>query len=284
MTRGFFAGEVAMAQWASISSPFKSLEPDHYLSSQVRLIREWRAQDVVTFTQLVDFTAVARERDSRSAAGLIKPSYTVFVIDSIAKTLQDHPKPNRMIYRGLTGYRWAQFERIDIAVAVEVVEDDLDIAYASLIRDAARIGLEGISDALAQLAAAPADDAQLKRLRRFPPALLAMLARITGLHPYLWVRFRGGSCAITSPAKYGVESAIVKSCWPVQFTYGRVKEQPMVVDGCCVPRMAAILSMTWHRELTTGAVAARFFEQIIQRLQRGLKSADASNPGTRGHR
>jgi hypothetical protein len=44
----------------------------------------------------------------------------------------------------------------------------------------------------------------------------------------------------------------------------------MVADGECLPRHSAMLSMSWHPELTTGAVAARFFEGIVQRLQRGL--------------
>lgn len=252
-----------------MTQSFRLLERNHYLSTQVGLVKEWRAQDAVSFSQLVDFTAVEAERDRRKAAGLARPSYTAFVIDSIARSLRDHPKLNRIVYRGLTGYRWAQFEQIDMAVAVEVVEDDLDIAYASILRNADQLGLDRISDALTQLASAPTDDPQLKRLRRMPAALTAFLARATGTHPKLWVRFRGGSCAVTSPAKYGVESVAAKSCWPVQFAFGRVKERPMVIDGGCVPRRSVVLSMCWHRELTTGAVAARFFEQIIQQLQQG---------------
>jgi len=250
-----------------MTRPYKLLEPNHYLSTQVGLVKEWSSQDTVAFSQLVDFTAVESERDLRKASGRSKPSYTAFIIDSIAQALRDHPKLNRMVYRGLAGYRWAQFENIDIAVAVELVEGDLDIAYASLIRNADQIGLEGINDALLRLASSPADDQQLKRLRRLPAALTAYLARATGLHPRLWVRFRGGSCAVTSPAKYGIESVTVKSCWPMQFAFGRVKERPMVVDGRCIPRRAATVSMSWHRELTTGAVAARFFNQIVQQLE-----------------
>jgi hypothetical protein len=36
--------------------------------------------------------------------------------------------------------------------------------------------------------------------------------------------------------------------------------------------------MSWHRELTTGAVAARFFEDIVQRLQRGLAESLPEQP------
>jgi len=251
---------------------YKLLERNHYLSTQCGLVKEWQAQDVVAFSQLVDFTAIESERQRRTAEGRLQPSYTAFVIDSIARALRDHPKLNRIVYRGILRPRWAQFERVDIAVAVELVEDDLDIAYASIIRDADQIGVDGIAQTLQRLANDPSDDQQLKRLRRFPPRLTALLARATGRHPKLWVRFRGGSCAFTSPAKYGVEAMSVKSCWPIQFALGKVSERAMVIDGCCVPRRSAMLSMSWHRELTTGAVAARFFEQVVHQLEHELRA------------
>ena len=251
-----------------MSDSYRFLARNRYLSTQTGLVKEWRGHDVVAFSQLVDFTEVELERSRREAAGLLKPSYTAFVIDSIARALRDHPKLNRVVYHGLRGYRWAQFERVDMAVAAELVEGDLDIAYGSIIRNADQLGLEGIATKLVRLASAPADDPQLRRLSRFPATLTVVLARLTGLHPKLWVRFRGGSCCITSPAKYGVESIVVKGAWPLQFAFGRVAERAMVADGQCVARRSAVLSMSWHRELTTGAVAARFFEQIVVQLQR----------------
>ncbi len=250
-----------------MDAPYKFLERNHYLSTHIGLVKEWRTQDVVTFSQLVDFTEVESEQSRRKAAGLAKPTYTAFIIDSIARALRDHPKLNRIVYRGLSGYRWVQLKQIDIAVAAELVEGDLDIAYASIIRNADQIGLDGIAQKLLQLASAPGDDPQLQRLRRFPAALTVALARITGLHPKLWVRYRGGSCALTSPAKYGVECITVKTSWPVQFAFGRVAARAMVIDGRCEARRSAILSMSWHRELTTGAAAARFFDHVVMQLQ-----------------
>lgn len=249
-----------------MAKSFKMLDRNHFLSTSVGLVKEWSSQDVVTFSQLVDFTAVEAARDARKRQGLAAPSYTAFVVDAVASALRNHPKLNRLIYRGPMGYRWVQLERIDIGVAVEVVEGDLDIAYASIVRDADRLGLDGIAGALLKLASAPKDDLQLKRLRRFPPWLAAFLARSTGLHPKLWVRFRGGSCAVTSPGKYGVESISAKTSWPVTFAFGRVTERPMVVEGSCLPRRSVVLSMAWHRELTTGAVAVRFFDDIVRKL------------------
>lgn len=255
------------------------LDRNHFLSTHVGLVKEWRQQDVVLFSQLVDFTSVEFERRRWAEQGLQKPTYTAFIVDAIARALRDHPKLNRIVYHGLAGYRWAQFEHIDVAVASELVEDGVDMAYLSILRDADRLGLDGIVQALQRLATAPAEDPQLKRLRRFPPALTVALARATGLHPKMWTRFRGGSCAVTSPAKYGTEMIAAKTSWPVQFAFGKVAERPMVAGGQCVPRRSAYLSMAWHRELTTGAVAARFFEQIVCDLQRAGTKPESESAG-----
>jgi pyruvate/2-oxoglutarate dehydrogenase complex dihydrolipoamide acyltransferase (E2) component len=256
---------------ASMTRAYRLLKPNHYLSTHIRLVKEWNTQDVVTFSQLVDFTGVERVRDSRKSQNLSKPSYTAFVIDAIAQALRNHPKVNRIVYRSLAGYRWAQFERVDIAVAVEVVEDGLDVAYARIIRDADHLGLGGIADELLQISKSPGDQGEVKRLRMLPAPLIAFLARCTKLHPKLWVPFRGGCCSVTSPSKYGVENVAVKSSWPLQFAFGRVQDRPMVVSGACVPRRSAFVSMGWHRELTTGAVAARFFHDVVRQLEQRME-------------
>lgn len=260
--------------------PYRILGANHYLSTQIGLIKEWQAKDAVAFSQLVDFHAIERERARRGREGLTRPSYTAFVVDSIARALRDHPKLNRMVFRGLFRHRWAEFENIDVSVAVEAIDEGVDISYGSIIRHADRLGVEGIMDALRRMSGSPFDDPQIQRLKRFPAAIAAMLARATRLHPKTWVEFRGGSCALTSPAKYGIESVIAKSPWPLQFALGNVSERPMVLNGQCVPRFSAMISMSWHRELTTGAVAARFFEQVVQQLQsfRGAAEERAPEP------
>jgi pyruvate/2-oxoglutarate dehydrogenase complex dihydrolipoamide acyltransferase (E2) component len=261
-----------------MSSAWHLLKPNHYLSTHARLIKEWQNQDVVAFSQLVDFTSIVEARIRRVTEGRVKPTYTAYILEAIAKALRANPKMNRIVYRGLTGYRWAQFETVDTAVAVEATDGDVDIAYATIIRKADEQGVDALAEALRRVSTAPADDPQLRRLRRLPAAITGALARGTGLHPKLWARFRGGSCALTSPAKYGIENVLVKSCWPIQFAFGNVKQRAMVVDGQCLPRHSAMLSMSWHRELTTGAVAARFFEDIVQRLQRGLAESLPEQP------
>jgi hypothetical protein len=255
----------------AMNRAYRLLKPNHFLSTHIRLVREWNTQDVVTFSQLVDFTDVERVREGAKSRNLMTPSYTAFVIDAIAQALRHHPKVNRMIYRSLAGYRWAQFERVDIAVAVEVVEDGLDVAYLRILRDADQLGLKGIGDELLKISKAPAEQREIQRLRMLPAPVVAFLARCTRLHPKLWVSFRGGCCAVTSPAKYGVENVAVKTSWPLQFAFGQVQDRAMVVGGVCVPRRSAFVSMSWHRELTTGAVATRFFQEVVRNLEQRVE-------------
>ena len=43
---------------------YRLLKPNHYLSTHIRLVREWNTQDVVVFSQLVDFTEMEKVRDN----------------------------------------------------------------------------------------------------------------------------------------------------------------------------------------------------------------------------
>jgi len=57
-----------------MSDSYRFLARNRYLSTHKGLVKEWRAQDTVAFSQLVDFTQVELERSRREAAGLLKPS------------------------------------------------------------------------------------------------------------------------------------------------------------------------------------------------------------------
>jgi pyruvate/2-oxoglutarate dehydrogenase complex dihydrolipoamide acyltransferase (E2) component len=255
-----------------MSTAYSRLPRNHFLSTHVRIVREWRSQDVVSFSQLVDLTCIGQMRRRYRDRGEPAPSYTAFVVDAVAQALRATPKMNRRVFRSGLGYGWVQFRDVDVALGTEATVDGVDIAYANVIRRADQLGLDGIAAELARIASAPADTPQLRRLQRLPPLITACLARLTGLHPRMWVQFRGGAASVTSPAKYGVESIIVKTSYPLQFAFGRVAARPMVIGTDCVARESFVLSMSWHRELTTGAVAAQFFEDIVQRLQRGAST------------
>ena len=72
---------------------------------------------------------------------------------------------------------------------------------------------------------------------------------------------------ISSPAKYGVDMLVGNWPWPIGFSFGLVKERPIVVDGVVVARPTMMLIMSFDRRLMAGAPAARFFNAVGNSLQ-----------------
>lgn len=71
---------------------------------------------------------------------------------------------------------------------------------------------------------------------------------------------------ISSPAKYGVDMLVGNWPWPVGFSFGLVKERPIVIEGNIVARPTMMLIMSFDRRLMAGAPAARFFNAVSQAL------------------
>ena len=72
---------------------------------------------------------------------------------------------------------------------------------------------------------------------------------------------------ILSPAKYGVDMLVGNWPWPIGFSFGLVKDRPMVVEGAVVVRPTMMLIMSFDRRLMAGGPAARFFNAVAQSLQ-----------------
>jgi hypothetical protein len=87
---------------------------------------------------------------------------------------------NRIVYRSITGYQLAQFENVDIAVAVEAVDGEVDISYATIVRKADEIGVDGLAEILQRAF----DDPQLNRLCRLPLAMTGALRGTVGTRSY----------------------------------------------------------------------------------------------------
>lgn len=55
--------------------------------------------------------------------------------------------------------------------------------------------------------------------------------------------------------------------WPIGFSFGLVKDRPIVVNGLVVARPTMMLIMSFDRRLMAGAPAARFFNAVATSLQ-----------------
>jgi pyruvate/2-oxoglutarate dehydrogenase complex dihydrolipoamide acyltransferase (E2) component len=253
-------------------SSHRILKRDPFFQTMCGVIKGWATRDVVYFAHSVDFSAINALRERARGRGLRPPTYTALIVKAIGLALRDCPKVNRLVMDHFYCRRLVQLNEVHAAVAVEREEEDRDMALPTIIRNVDRQSLNGITNVLCDRSTtSPESDETWQKfkwmLRCTPGWLNRLFIGIPGLWPSLWVKHHGGSFLITSPAKYGVETILVKISWPLAFSFGLVKRRPVAVGDRVEVRPTSTLSLAWDRRLTTGAVMARFFNEIVQRLE-----------------
>jgi pyruvate/2-oxoglutarate dehydrogenase complex dihydrolipoamide acyltransferase (E2) component len=252
---------------------FEVLAKDRWRAATSGFIKEIVSADVVVFTGLVDATELKALRDKCGKLGLDKPSWTALVVNSISYGLREHPALNRLLLGGLYRHRPVQLSQIHAVVAVERVREGEDTVYAQILRNTGQKHVWQITDELRQASAVDEDDDPrlelfMKLIRKLPGPVARWVLSSPRLSPKQWLEHRGGSFALTTVGKYGVDSVFVKWPWPLSFTFGEVKERPMSVDGNVESRLSFYFSLAWNREHSNGAPMARFFNDIVQHLRR----------------
>lgn len=259
------------------SHPGYEIEPRNRFLSAIASISDFelrRPGNTVIFLSEVDLTEVEEVRAKAATAGLRKPSYTAFVIKAVAFALREFPYANRRMTRwSLFGPRIQKFNRIDAAVLIErELPEAPMVAFVDMIRDADQASLTEITEQLHRLATSDETNNEQWRsfrtiIQRLPRYLAGWVLRLPVLFPSLWVRYRGGAFAVSSPAKYGVDVVTAMWPWPIGISFGLVKLRPMVVDRQVKPRPGFVLTLNFDRRLMAGAQAARFFKRITDLLE-----------------
>jgi pyruvate/2-oxoglutarate dehydrogenase complex dihydrolipoamide acyltransferase (E2) component len=203
----------------------------------------------------------------------VKPSYTALVIRAVALALQRHPYANRLPFRRPFWKRLVQLNRVDVAVAVEKDEPGFEqVAYAEILRDAADKDLVQITAELQKVVRTKAENSPTWRIFRrlvekLPSSLAVWLLSLPRFSPAMWIKYRGGAVLISSPSKYGVDAVLGHWVWPLGFSFGLVKERPVVIDGKVCVRPTMTLTMSFNRLVMGGAPAARFFHEVTRILE-----------------
>lgn len=220
----------------------------------------------------VDMSQCIALRESIGAETGTKPSYTAFVARAIALTLKTHPYANRIPLEIPFFKRIIQLDEINITVAVERDTPGLEQAtYAGTIAHTDQLSLSELASELKRISGVQGEHgerwAMFHRLvTKFPPPVARFILRFPRLWPGLWIQHRGGAVMISSPAKYGVDMLVGNWPWPIGFSFGLVKERPIVIDGNVVARPTMMLIMSFDRRLMAGAPAARFFNAVATKL------------------
>lgn len=221
----------------------------------------------------IDMSQCIALRDSIGAQTGKKPSYTAMVARAVALTLKTHPYANRTTLEVPFFKRIVQLDEINITVAVERDTPGIEQAtYAGTIPRTDEWTLSALTEELKRVANVEGEHGErwelFRRLvTRFPTPLARFILRFPRLWPGLWIQHRGGAVMISSPAKYGIDMLVGNWPWPIGFSFGLVKERPIVVDGVVVARPTMMLIMSFDRRLMAGAPAARFFSAVGNCLQ-----------------
>jgi 2-oxoglutarate dehydrogenase E2 component (dihydrolipoamide succinyltransferase) len=194
----------------------------------------------------VDFGRVAaRRRELREpmARRGVALTYLAFVARAAVTTLERHPILNASV----EGEEIVHHEDVNLGIAV-ALDDGLIVP---VIRQAQRLGLEGMAAAIGDL---------------------ATRAREKRLHPD---EVQGGTFTITNPGQFGAMLAtpIINSPQVAILDLEAVVKRPVVVerDGedSIAIRPMSYLCMSWDHRALDGAEAARFLGELREGLERG---------------
>lgn len=250
-----------------------SLGKNRYFEVLGPLNSENRTDCKVAMLSELDLTGVQGVRSANRHPDGLKPSYTAFVAAAVAKALREQPHANRIPFHWLLWKRIVQLREIHVSIAVERDRPGLEQAvFVGTIRDTERKSLLAITEELRGLAhATPENCPRWRTFSRIVEHLPCWLARILisvpNWFPNLWIEHRGGAAMISSPAKYGVDVMIGAWPWPLGFSFGYVKDRPLVVRGELAVRPTMTLTMSFDRRLMGGAPAARFFNRVVEILE-----------------
>jgi len=256
-----------------MQKPYRVLGKARFFELLDGLNRENRSDNKVAMLNEVDMTACEAVRDAFASRGEPRPTYTAFVAKAIADTLRANPEANRITIEWPFWKRIVQLDDVHLTVAVERDQPGLEQGVvAASIYHADRLNVQEMSVRLHDLATSTEESNPRWRLLRrlvdhLPSTLAYWIVSAPRLSPELWIKHRGGSVLISSPAKYGVDVMVAAWPWPLGFSFGFVRPRPAVIDSQLVMQKTMWVTMSFDRRLMGGAPAARLFKQVCDRLE-----------------
>jgi hypothetical protein len=246
-----------------------------FFNTACQLVNEIVPRNYLHFLAELDASGMDRFRQNAKHSDAQVPTYTAFVIKAVALALREHPHLNCMIQERPLSTKLVSLPDVTATVAVERMAGGVDMVFAPMIKNPDDRDLSDLTKELRWFAAAAVNDVpefkqfvSLVKLARWLPTLVGRIFRLPSLSAKLWRKYRGGSFAVTSPAKYGgCDQVLPPWPWPLTFSFGAVKERPFVVNGKLDVRKTMRLTITVDRRLANGAPLARFAERVKELLE-----------------
>lgn len=239
---------------------FDALPPAHAMTALVD----------VDVTDLSAHVAAEREQGVRT-------SVFAHVVEAIAQTMIAHPELNAMRH----GLRVVRFDEVDINVPMEVQDGAERVPRQVVIRSAQTKSAEAIyaeiDGSRATLAAEGTTGAEdrwgrvfMSVLLRLPGPFRRWIVRRFTLDPHFVRRF-SGTTFVTSVSRFapgtGYAIPFLAGTRAVTFVLGPIGDKPMAVDGEVRVREVLGLTLLFNHDLVDGAPAARFAEDLKERIE-----------------
>lgn len=243
------------------------------MESMIGLVQEVARKDVVTFTNLIDLESAEKLRKTHVMPDGTYLTYTALITKAIALALQEYPEANRLVMKNIFSKKLVQLNSITATVACEKeMMGPERLVLTGMIPNVDMLSVYAVQEYLQKFRSdSSSDNPDWKffvfMLRYFPSFVTRAILSLPKWSVRAWLRLRGGSFAITSPAKYGVDHVSAKWPYPLTFAFGLVKKRAIAVDEIVLSRLSVQLTMCFDRSLITGAPAARFFNAIKNNLE-----------------
>ena len=204
-----------------------------------RLAESARTVPHATHHDSVDARRLVEVREALNAETDVRLTYTAFVVRAVVSGLAAYPALNAQLNEEAEEIVYRDEYNVGVAVATEAG------LMVPVVENADELGVEGLAERIADLAARARDRA------------LAV------------DELRGGTFTVSNVGAVGGEYAtpIVNHPEVAVLALGAIRERPRVVDGEVVARPTLPLSLSIDHRVVDGAVAAAFTNHVMERLR-----------------
>lgn len=255
-----------------VSKQYKQSIPDSFFRVSAAIVEgELDFSSTVTMINEVELSKIEEFRSKQ--VDQKRFSYTVFLAKAISIALMEFPEVNKRFYKpfGFFPRIFQKFSNVDIGIASELKDPKLaHVAYIGVMTNVEEKSLDEIQTWLLDFR----DTKSVEQwkifsgiVQNFPYFLSKIIIRMPIFFPNLWVKYRGGVCVISSPAKYGVDSIVASWSSPIGVSFGFVKERAIVKEGRVVIAPTFNLTVNFDRRIISGAQGAKFVKKVTDLLE-----------------
>jgi len=216
-----------------------------------------------------DVTEVRKYREKKKAEGAAAPSITAFIIKCVADAAMTN---KRIAALRFAPRKLAIFDDMHVSCNVEKEIDGQNQPMGLVVRQANQKSIVEIHNEIHNYAEEgfKKQVEPLKRFARLPRFLRAIFLSPAFSSPK-WIAKQGFNIIVTSMGMFGAGGGHVipyQHC-SLCVSVGGITRKPGIVDNRIEPREYLSITATFDHDITDGAPAARFAQDLKEYIERG---------------